>query len=107
MNIESREEIRDLLKLTKELPSLQRLVVILYASMDQDDTGTVTVTGLNLAAEAGMTPQLFSRVRRELVASGWLEENPVLRIGNVRFYRLTEKANPNADAAILQFRPTA
>lgn len=107
MNIECREEIRDLLKLTKDLPPLQRLVVILYASMDQDETGTVPVTGLHLAAEAGMTPQLFSRVRRELVSSGWLEENPAMRIGNVRFYRLTEKANPNADADILQFRTTA
>jgi len=100
MNIECREEILDLLKVTSELPPLQRLVIILYAAMDQDDTGTVPVTGLALAAEAGMTPQLFSRVRRELVAAGWLEENPGLRIGNVRYYRLTSKVQTQPDNVV-------
>lgn len=103
MNIECREQIRDLMKLTSELPPLQRLVVILYAAMDQDEQGTVYETGATLAAEAGMTPQLFSRVRRELVASGWLEESPG-RIGNVRFYRLTSKANPDGGASVISLR---
>ncbi|GAB2966224.1 replication initiation protein, RepL2 [Streptomyces heilongjiangensis] len=103
MSIECREQIRDLMKLTSDLPPLQRLVVILYAAMDQDDTGTVHETGANLAAEAGMTPQLFSRVRRELVAAGWLEEGPG-RIGNVRFYRLTEKADAEGGASVVALR---
>ncbi|MEF9908615.1 replication initiation protein, RepL2 [Streptomyces flavovirens] len=104
MNIECREEIRDLLKVTSDLPPLQRLVIILYASMDQDDTGTVNATGAMLAAEAGMTPQLFSRVRRELVAAGWLEENPALRVGNVRYYRLTSKAVFGLDDNVIPLR---
>jgi hypothetical protein len=41
MNIECREEVVELLRRTSELPPLQRIVVLLYASKDQTDTGTV------------------------------------------------------------------
>ncbi|MGT2532894.1 hypothetical protein ACU4GG_41895 [Streptomyces nojiriensis] len=37
-----------------------------------------------------MSPQLFSRVRRELISGGWLEEFGE-RLGHMRFYRRTDR----------------
>ncbi|MFH8797671.1 replication initiation protein, RepL2 [Streptomyces sp. NPDC017941] len=92
MNIECREEVVYLLKRTSELPPLQRIVILLYASKDQTDTGTVPETAAAMAEELGMLPQLFTRVRRQLIDGGWLEEDAAMRIGKVKYYRLTPKA---------------
>ncbi|WP_432034463.1 replication initiation protein, RepL2 [Streptomyces antibioticus] len=100
MNIECREEIIELLKLTSALPPLQRILILAYAAADQDETGTVLETGVKIAEDIGMSVQLFSRVRRELIGSGWLEEDVPARIGNVRYYRLTEKAAGQASNVI-------
>lgn len=106
MKIESREEIVELLKRTSDLPPLQRIIVMLYASKDQTDAGTVVETGTALADELGMLSQLFTRVRRQLIEGGWLEEDTALRIGKVRYYRLTDKAGPRP-SNVVPLRPAA
>lgn len=100
MNIECREEVVDLLRRTSELPPLQRIVVLLYASKDQTDTGTVPETAASMAGDLGMLPQLFTRVRRQLIEGGWLEEDPEMRVGKVRYYRLTPKATGGTDNVV-------
>ncbi|MDV9190948.1 replication initiation protein, RepL2 [Streptomyces sp. SR27] len=104
MNIECREEIIELLHRTSDLPPLQRILVLAYAAADQDDTGTVLETGIKIAEDIGMSAQLFSRVRRELISSGWLEEDAPSRIGNVRYYRLTEKATGDEPSNVIALR---
>lgn len=100
MNIEFREEVVDLLRRTSDLPPLQRIVLLLYASKDQTETGTVPETAAAMAEDLGMLPQLFTRVRRQLIDGGWLEEDPEMRIGRVRYYRLTPKATGEPDNVI-------
>jgi hypothetical protein len=100
MNIECREEVVDLLRRTSDLPPLQRIMILLYASKDQTDTGTVPETAAAMAADLGMLPQLFTRVRRQLIEGGWLEEDPEMRIGKVRYYRLTPKATGETNNVI-------
>ncbi|MFD8631961.1 replication initiation protein, RepL2 [Streptomyces sp. NPDC059533] len=87
---DARAEVRRILRETGGLPPLQRLLLVQYAVSDTDEIGTVHATGAEPAAEAAMSPQLFSRVRRELISGGWLEESGE-RLGNMRFYRRTDR----------------
>lgn len=93
-------DVTQLLKNTSKLPPLQRIVLVLYAVADSDSTGTVEATGTDLAEQVGMSRQLFSRVRRELIAGGWLEEDVEARFGKIRFYRLTRKCGGPENAVI-------
>ena len=89
MQIASREDVRRLMRVTSPLAPNQRIVVILYASHDQDpDSGAVPVDAKELAAEINMDPSLFSRLRGQLVERGWME-----KIDDTVYYRLTAKAD--------------
>ncbi|MFC9297072.1 replication initiation protein, RepL2 [Streptomyces sp. NPDC057011] len=101
---DARAEVQRVLRETGDLPPLQRLLLVLYAVSDTDEIGTVHATGAELAAEASMSPQLLSRVRRELISGGWLEESGE-RLGNMRFYRRTDKTTGRQ--TVTPLRPTA
>lgn len=85
--ITSGEDVQKLLRRTGGvLTPNQRIVVMLYASSEQNPDGTVMIRATELAEIAGMKPPVFSRTRRELAEEGWLEERG--SIGNVKVYRL-------------------
>ncbi|MGY5103017.1 replication initiation protein, RepL2 [Streptomyces sp. 900105245] len=87
MMIHDTEDVQYLLRKTgRVLNPNQRIVVMLYASSEQRPDGTVMIKASELAATAGMTPPVFSRTRKELVAAGWMEETG--RVGSVKLYRL-------------------
>lgn len=75
---------------TAGLPANQRLILMLYAAHPTDRAGTVSKTAAELADILGMSPTVFSRTRRQIVESGWLEESE--RLGHIRYYRLSPKA---------------
>ncbi|WP_328335877.1 MULTISPECIES: helix-turn-helix transcriptional regulator [unclassified Streptomyces] len=75
-----------LMKTGHVLTPNQRIVVMVYASSEQNPDGTVMTRALDLATVAGMKPPVFSRTRRELVEEGWLEERG--SFGQVKLYRL-------------------
>ncbi|MFJ3309429.1 replication initiation protein, RepL2 [Streptomyces sp. NPDC086549] len=79
-----------LLEHTAGLPANQRLILMLYAAHPTDRAGTVGKTAAELADILGMSPTVFSRTRRQIVESGWLEESE--RLGHIRYYRLSPKA---------------
>jgi DNA-binding MarR family transcriptional regulator len=79
-----------LLEHTAGLPANQRLILMLYAAHPTDRAGTVSKTAAELADVLGMSPTVFSRTRRQIVESGWLEESE--RLGHIRYYRLSPKA---------------
>lgn len=81
---------RMLLRRTAGLSASQRLIVLMYAMMPTDRAGAVRMTGQQLAAEVDMTPTVFSRMRRQLVEAGWLEQSD--RFSNIVYYRLTPRA---------------
>lgn len=90
MRIHDAEDVRYLLKKTgRKLSPNQRIVVMLYASAEQNADGTVATRATDLAETAGMTPPVFSRTRKELCEAGWLEETG--RFGRVKIYRLAPK----------------
>lgn len=89
MQIDSREDVRKLMRLTSGLAPNQRMVVMLYAAHDQDpSSGAVPMDAKELAAEINMDPSLFSRLRGQLVERGWME-----KIEDTVYYRLTSKAD--------------
>ncbi|MFD5437361.1 replication initiation protein, RepL2 [Kitasatospora sp. NPDC127067] len=91
MQINSREDVRKIMRLTSALAPNQRQVVMLYASHDQDpSSGAVPLDAKELAAEINMDPSLFSRLRGQLVERGWME-----KIDDTVYYRLTSKADGN------------
>jgi acyl carrier protein phosphodiesterase len=81
--------MRALLSHTKDLSPNQRLLLVFYATLPTGRTGTQQ-TGQVLAEAMGWAPTFFSRVRKELVESGWLEEYD--RFNNIRYYHLTNQA---------------
>lgn len=88
MRINDAEDVQYLLRKTgRKLNPNQRIVVMLYASSDQNADGTVTTRATDLAETAGMTPPVFSRTRKELCEAGWLEETG--KFGRVKLYRLS------------------
>jgi hypothetical protein len=88
---DSNEEHRALMRRAKELAPAPRLLLSLYMLMPKDrTTGAVRVTAKELADEIGWKESVFSRTRKVLVDGGWLEEAD--KYGNVRVYRLTDKA---------------
>ncbi|MEV8476229.1 replication initiation protein, RepL2 [Streptomyces sp. NPDC051173] len=78
------------LRRTRKLKPNQRLLLQLYALAPKAPNGAVKRTAAALAEELGWTPSLFSRVRKELVKEGWLEE--VDRVTNIPIYRLGEES---------------
>ncbi|MGW2255183.1 replication initiation protein, RepL2 [Kitasatospora sp. NPDC001660] len=86
---DTRDDVRALIGRTKDLSPNQRLLLSFYATLPAGKTGTQQ-TGQALAEEMGWAPTFFSRVRKELVETGWLEEYD--RFNNIRYYRLTNQA---------------
>jgi DNA-binding transcriptional ArsR family regulator len=62
-------------------------------------------TAAELAERIGVPAPHFSRARRELESDGWLEY--VYKEGQVKFYRLGEKATGREVVVPLHSRPTA
>lgn len=87
MRIYDAEDVQYLLKKTgRRLSPNQRIVVMLYASSEQNADGTVVTRATDLAETVGMTPPVLSRTRKELCEAGWLEETG--KFGQVKLYRL-------------------
>ncbi|MEZ0069934.1 DNA-binding MarR family transcriptional regulator [Streptacidiphilus sp. MAP12-20] len=83
-------DIRALLRRTGELTPTQRLVVMLYALSATDRGGVVRETGRDLASQLNMTPTVFSRMRKQLVFLGWLEESE--KFAHIAYFRLSPRA---------------
>ncbi|MEU5599542.1 hypothetical protein [Streptomyces sp. NPDC020298] len=62
-------------------------------------------TGAELAERIGVPAPHFSRTRRELVEDGWLEHTH--SEGQVKFFRLGEKATGRQIVVPIHDRPTA
>jgi DNA-binding MarR family transcriptional regulator len=85
-----KEQHLALLRRTAGLSPNQRLIVLLYAMVPTDRAGAVCKTGQELSDLVGLTPTMFSRIRRQLVEAGWLEESG--HFAHIKYYRLTSKA---------------
>ncbi|MFD5084365.1 replication initiation protein, RepL2 [Kitasatospora sp. NPDC058406] len=84
-----RDEVRAVVGRTRDLNPNQRLLLAFYATLPAGRTGTQQ-TGQALAEEMGWAPTVFSRIRKELVEAGWLDEYD--RFNNVRYFRLSDHA---------------
>ncbi|WP_329572877.1 replication initiation protein, RepL2 [Kitasatospora sp. NBC_01266] len=103
MQINSREDVRRLMSVTSSLPPNQRIVVLLYATHEQDPgSGAVPVDAKELAGEINMDPSLFSRLRGQLVTAGWME-----KIEDTVYYRLTSKAGGDDNVVPMRQRSRA
>ncbi|MFE1776386.1 MarR family transcriptional regulator [Streptomyces sp. NPDC059008] len=87
-----------------ELPHLKQNVVMTYAILGGLEH-SVEHTAAELARRIGVPAPHFSRARRELVADGWLEYTH--HEGQVKFFRLGEKATGREVVVPLRSRPTA
>lgn len=90
MNGDDKQGYVDLLRRTAGLTANQRVIVLTYAMLPADRGGAVVKTAQDLAELLGLSPTVFSRIRRQLIEGGWLEESD--RLGHIRYYRLTSKA---------------
>ena len=93
------------LKRTGNLTPSARLVVqlyVLHAALNADSDEPVRITARALAEELTMTPPVFSRIRRALVADGWLEEDVNARFAQIRYYRI----GPKLAGTVRRSRPT-
>lgn len=88
--MKNKGEYQALLRRTCDLTPAQRLVLMLYAVSEADRGGVVRETGRDLAQQLGITPTVFSRLRKQLVQSGWLEESE--RFAHISYYRLSPQA---------------
>ncbi|MEY9878191.1 DNA-binding MarR family transcriptional regulator [Streptacidiphilus sp. MAP12-33] len=86
----SKSDYKALLRRTHDLTPAQRLVVMLYALSDSDRGGVVRETGQDLAEQLGMTPTVFSRIRKQLVEAGWLEQSE--KFAHITYFRLSPQA---------------
>jgi DNA-binding MarR family transcriptional regulator len=86
----STSDLKALLHRTSDLTPAQRLVVMLYALSAGDRGGVVRETGQDLADQLGMTPTVFSRIRKQLVQAGWLEESE--KFAHITYFRLSPHA---------------
>jgi hypothetical protein len=73
------------------LTANQRLILMAYSMLTTERSGVVLKTGAELAKLLDLDPTVFSRLRRGLIREGWLEESGS-PLGNIRYYRLSEKA---------------
>lgn len=87
-----------------ELSHLKQNVVMAYAILGGLEHG-VERTAADLAGLTGVPAPHFSRARRELETDGWLEYTH--REGQVKFFRLGEKATGRRVVVPLRSRPTA
>jgi hypothetical protein len=88
-----KQAVLDLLRSTSGsgLTANQRLILMVYSMLATERSGVVRKTGAELAKLLDLDPTVFSRLRRGLIKEGWLEESgPAL--GNIRYYRLSEKS---------------
>jgi len=84
-----RHKYQTLLRRTAGLTANQRLILLTYAHLQTDRNGTVERTAAELADLLGLSPTVFSRLRKQLVTDQWLEQSD--RLGSIRYYRLASK----------------
>lgn len=101
-----REQFHDFLNNTRELTATQRLILMTYWLSADDPTGVLVKTGVDIAELLNLRPTVFSRLRRQLVAEGYLEESARHRLGNIRYYGLTRKTT-GGDNVVIPLRRTA
>ncbi|MGV9267473.1 replication initiation protein, RepL2 [Kitasatospora sp. NPDC003701] len=82
-------ELRAVIGRSKDLGPNQRLLLAFYGTLPPGEEGTQQ-TAQALAAEIGWAPTFFSRVRRDLVREGLLDEYH--KFNNIKYYRLSSKA---------------
>ncbi|MFD3641777.1 MULTISPECIES: hypothetical protein [Streptomyces] len=87
-----------------ELSHLKQNVIMTYAILGGLER-SVERTAATLASLMGVPAPHFSRARRELEADGWVEFTHAE--GQVKFYRLGERATGREVVVQLRSRPTA
>lgn len=82
------------------LPHPQMRIVIFYLTTEKDPEfdDAVVMTGEKIAEEIGMNRPLLSKTLPGLVEAGWLRE--ASRHGNVRYYGLGPKAQPERNNVV-------
>jgi DNA-binding MarR family transcriptional regulator len=107
VTIVNKERFLAFLKATVDLTPTQREILLAYDALSSDSPkGVVEMTGLDIAKLLGLRDTVFSRLRRQLVAAGYLEESPQHRLGNIRYYRPSEKIAGD-DSNVIPLRRTA
>ncbi|MFF7953714.1 hypothetical protein [Streptomyces griseorubiginosus] len=97
-------ELDALQERTSTLPHLKQNILVTYAILGGLEN-SVERTAAELAERIGVPASHFSRARRELEADGWLEYTH--KEGQVKFFRLGEKATGREVVVPLRSRPTA
>lgn len=97
-------ELEALQSRISSLTHLKQNVLMTYAILGGLER-SVERTAAVLASLIGVPAPHFSRARRELEAEGWLEHTH--SEGQVKFYRLGEKATGREVVVALRSRPTA
>jgi DNA-binding MarR family transcriptional regulator len=96
------------LQTTADRTATERLILLTYVTLSSDERGgIVNKTGVELAKLLNLAPTVFSRLRRQLVEDGYLEESPQHRLGNIRYYRLTAKVSRGSGTVVIPLRRTA
>ncbi len=96
-------ELDALQERTRELSHLKQNVLMTYAILGGLKT-PVERTAAELAQRIGVPAPHFSRTRGELVEDGWLEHTH--SEGQVKFFRLGEKATGHQVVVALHTQPT-
>ncbi|MFI6652258.1 hypothetical protein ACIBI8_32205 [Streptomyces sp. NPDC050529] len=96
-------ELAALQERISELSHLKQNLVMTYAILGGLEHG-VERTAADLAELMGMPAPHFSRARRELETEGWLDYTR--REGQVKFFRLGERATGRQVVVSLHSRPT-
>jgi len=97
------QHLLNLMERTAGLAANKRLIVMTYALLPADRSGTVEKMGREIAEFLNLTEAVFSRARRQLIEEGWLEQSSEL--GNIKYYRLTPKAT--GEQVVVPLRRTA
>ncbi|MEV4560008.1 replication initiation protein, RepL2 [Kitasatospora sp. NPDC049285] len=97
----SDNELRGLLRRSNAMGPNQRLLLAFYSALPPGEDGTQR-TAQKLAEEMGWAPTFFSRIRKELVEAGLLEEYS--KFNNIPYYRLSSRAL-GRKGKVVQLRP--
>jgi DNA-binding MarR family transcriptional regulator len=100
----AQEKFKAFLRRTAGLTANQRLILQMYVNLATDRSGTVEMPGKELALLIGLAPPVFSRLRKQLIEDGWLEESGRPH-GRIHYYRLAPKAT--GEQVVVPLRRTA
>jgi DNA-binding MarR family transcriptional regulator len=105
---QDKREFVGLLRTTADRTATERLILLTYVMLSSAERGgIVNKTGVELANLLNLAPTVFSRLRRQLVEDGYLEESPQHRLGNIRYYRATTKVWRGSRNVVVPLRRTA